>query len=234
MPKLRHTWAVAAVFVLAACSPAAEQTAPSIGSDVTSTTLVEEVADSTTTTSVVTTTTTTRETTTTAPPPTLGTFIGSALPGDPPPTTPRPVRLSIEAVDVVDAPVIDVGVLPDGDMEIPGAREVGWYRFGPSPGEEGSAVLAAHIAFNGVDGVFRRLDRLQPGALVEVWFEDETVKTFEVLRLEQYEKSRLPVDDLFSETGEPRLTLITCGGDFNRSLRSYTDNVVAVAKPVSG
>ena len=45
-------------------------------------------------------------------------------------------------------------------------------------------------------------------------------------------KDELPVDRVFSKDGDPVLTLITCGGDFNRSLRSYSDNVVAYAEPI--
>ena len=70
------------------------------------------------------------------------------------PAGPVPRQLQLPTIGVVDAPVTSVGVEPNGDMEIPGAREVGWYQYGPTPGADGSAVLAAHIAFNGVDGVF--------------------------------------------------------------------------------
>ena len=48
-------------------------------------------------------------------------------------------------------------------MEIPGVDEVGWYRYGAAPGRPGSTVLAAHIAYDGVDGVFRHLDDLGRG-----------------------------------------------------------------------
>jgi len=34
---------------------------------------------------------------------------------------------------------------------------------------------------------------------------------------------------LFARTGQPRLTLITCGGAFNRTTRSYDNNIVVTA-----
>jgi hypothetical protein len=40
------------------------------------------------------------------------------------------------------------------------------------------------------------------------------------------------LDRIFAKDGDPVLTLITCGGDFNRSLRSYEDNVVTYAVPI--
>lgn len=159
-------------------------------------------------------------------------MVGSALyqpPADRPTT---PTKISIDGISVSDAPIVNVGVLDNGELEIPGASEVGWYRHGPSPGEAGSSVLAAHIAFNGRDGVFRQLSDVAVGAQVTIEYDDEQLRTFEVIDVAQYAKPDLPVDDLFSRSGEPTLALITCGGSFNPSLSSYEDNVVVIAVPV--
>jgi len=145
-----------------------------------------------------------------------------------------PTSISIEGIGVAGAPVIDVGVEENGDMEIPDADSVGWYRFNPTPGEPGSAVLAAHISYNGDPGVFRYLDDVEIGERVVVTFDDGTTSEFEIIELAQYDKQELPDDRVFAKDGDPVLTLITCGGDFNRSLRSYEDNVVAYAIPVVG
>jgi LPXTG-site transpeptidase (sortase) family protein len=143
-----------------------------------------------------------------------------------------PTSISIEGVGVAEAPVIDVGVEENGDMEIPGADSVGWYRFNATPGEAGSAVLAAHIAFDGQPGVFRYLDEANVGDRVVVEFDDGTRSEFEIVELAQYDKQELPDERVFAKTGDPVLTLITCGGDFNRSLRSYEDNIVGYAIPI--
>ena len=145
-----------------------------------------------------------------------------------------PTSITIEGIGVTEAPVIDVGVEENGDMEIPGADSVGWYRFNATPGEAGSAVLAAHIAYNGDPGVFRYLADVEIGERVVVAFDDGTTSEFEIIELAQYDKQELPDDRVFAKDGEPILTLITCGGDFNRSLRSYVDNVVAYAVPIAG
>lgn len=145
-----------------------------------------------------------------------------------------PRSISIEGIGVAEAPVIDVGVEENGDMEIPGADSVGWYRFNATPGEAGSAVLAAHIAYNGDPGVFRYLVDVEIGERVVVAFDDGTTSEFEIIELAQYDKQELPDDRVFAKDGEPILTLITCGGDFNRSLRSYEDNIVAYAIPIAG
>lgn len=158
--------------------------------------------------------------------------LGSAILGPPSNPAPAPIGLVIESIGISSAPVIDVGVESNGEMEIPGASQVGWYRFGPSPGEPGSSVLAAHIAFNGRDGVFRDLDDIEVGAILEISYDDGSSQRFHVTETAQYAKDGLPVDRIFAKEGAPELTLITCGGDFNRSLRSYSDNVVAYAEPI--
>ena len=198
-------------------------------------TATPEVATPTTTTAPTTTTTTT--------PPDItprSSFadqvepLGSALfdPTDvPAPPTP-PVSLSIEGIPIADAPIIGVGVEPSGEMEIPGTREVGWYRFGPSPRDEGSSVLAAHIAFNGRDGIFRRLASVELGAIVTINYADGTTTQHVVTEIAQYRKENLPFERVFSKTGPATLTLITCGGDFNRSLNAYDDNIVVYARPL--
>lgn len=159
-------------------------------------------------------------------------FIGSTadIP-EVPDDGPVPVSLDLPTLGVSAAPVTDVGVEDNGDMEIPGASEVGWYRFGPSPGNTGSAVLAAHIAYNGVDGVFRNLTEMRPGDRFSVNFSDGSSREFVVFGLRQWSKPEIPLEDLFARDGTPRLVLITCGGTFNRALDSYDDNVVVIAIP---
>ncbi len=144
---------------------------------------------------------------------------------------PRPARLTIESLGIVDAPVIGVGVESDGAMEVPPADQVGWYRYSPIPGQDGSSILAAHIAFNGENGVFVRLSDIQPGAVVEVTDGDGQVRPFVVESVEQYDKEQLPEDIVYARDGEPRLVLVTCGGRFDRSRNSYDDNVVVVTRP---
>lgn len=144
---------------------------------------------------------------------------------------PRPTSLAVEGIGVRDAPVIGVGVDPTGAFAVPPVDEVGWYRYGPRPGDPGSAVLAAHIAFDGVDGVFRRLASVRDGAVVTVAFEDGVTRRFAVTGVERIDKDELPAA-LFATTGPSQLVLITCGGAFNRDRRSYEDNIVVIARPI--
>jgi len=173
--------------------------------------------------------TTTASTSTTTGPsgPTVATVPGVL---GPVPPVAHPVRLRIGSIGV-DAVVRAVGVEPDGDMEVPPATEIGWYRFGAAPGAGGSAVLAAHVDYDGRRGAFFRLRELPVGAEVSVHLDDGSARTFVVRSLDQVAKDRLD-PGLFARDGEPRLALITCGGAFDRDARSYRDNIVAIAEAV--
>jgi hypothetical protein len=142
-------------------------------------------------------------------------------------TTPIAVRIGGTAID---APVVPVGLEPDGEMEIPDSvAQVGWYRLGAAPGRTGSAVLAGHVDSRSQGrGAFFTLAGVEPGAPVTVVDTRGVEHHFEVVARRQFPKDGLP-PDLFSTTGEPRLALITCGGDFNSTTRSYRDNVVVYA-----
>ena len=145
---------------------------------------------------------------------------------------PAPVGLRLPTIGVAAARVVDVGVEADGQFEVPEADQVGWYRYGAAPGEEGSTVLAAHIAADGRDGVFRYLHELTDGDRIEVVDADGAVRPYEIIGLGEFPKDELPFDELFDRTGPSRLVLITCGGDFNPQLSSYDSNVVAFAVPL--
>ncbi len=145
----------------------------------------------------------------------------------------RPLSVTIDRIGLDGVAVQAVGVEPTGEMSIPPPREVGWYRYGPLPGGAGSAVLAGHIASGGIDGAFRHLDRLEPGDPVEVTLSDGRLLRFVVTDTVQVGKTELPFDELFARSGPPKLALITCGGEFDYSARSYRDNVVVVAELAS-
>lgn len=164
--------------------------------------------------------------------------LGSALPeealeGVGEPLGFRPLSMAIPDLDVRSAPIQPVGIEDNGELEVPGAEAIGWYQFGAGiGGGRGSTVLAGHIAYNGVEGVFRNLDQMETGQVFTVDHEGSTL-SYEVTEVIQYTKEALPIEDLFREDGEERLVLITCGGSFNPSLRSYDDNVVVIAVPVT-
>ena len=147
----------------------------------------------------------------------------------------EPVRVRLPRLGV-DAPVVPVGVDERGEMAVPAdVRTVGWYRFGAGPGGRvGSSVLAGHVddRVQGL-GAFHRLAELAMGDEVQVRLADGTELRYGVREVLRVDKNRLPVDQLFARDGGPRLTLVTCGGEFDWASRRFRDNVVVVAAPVA-
>ena len=144
-----------------------------------------------------------------------------------------PVRMSAPALGV-DTAVDPVGVGPDGQMTIPAEVDrVGWYRFGPAPGDAGSAVIAGHVddREQGL-GAMAPLRDAAAGDEVQVIDAAGRTTRWRVVSRELISKQVLPLDRLFAREGAPRLTLITCGGPFLPEFRSYRDNVVVVAEPI--
>jgi hypothetical protein len=47
-----------------------------------------------------------------------------------------------------------------------------------------------------------------------------------VVSREQAPKEQLPGDRIWPVTADRLLTLITCGGEFDRSVRHYRDNII--------
>lgn len=153
----------------------------------------------------------------------------------PDPVAGEPDRVVVPAISV-DHPVIPVGLESDGAMEIPErVDEIGWYTGTQvRPGDPGSAVLAGHVDSRTQGrGAFFDLGRLDVGD--DIRLETEAGEQhWQVTGRTSYDKSYLPIDDIFTVSGEPRLVLITCGGPFDSATRHYTENVVVYAELVDG
>ena len=145
-------------------------------------------------------------------------------------TASPPVTVTMTSIALA-ASVVAAGVDGDGAFALPPADLVGWYQFGPVPGAPGSAVLAGHVDFDGQQGALFQLRQASAGDEVLIMLDDGTIQRFETVAIEQYSKEQLPTGALFERGGEPRLVIITCGGEFDREFGHYRDNVVVYARP---
>jgi len=146
-----------------------------------------------------------------------------------------PLQIRIGAI-TVDAPIVPVGLEEDGAMEIPErVAEIGWYDpdgLGVIPGTAGTAVLAGHVdSRRQGNGALFHLRDLQVGETIEIDLHDGTIQRWRVTMVTQYPKDDLPLEEVFTWAGPPRLAVITCGGEFDRTERGYTDNIVVYAEP---
>jgi sortase (surface protein transpeptidase) len=116
-------------------------------------------------------------------------------------------------------------------METPNdPADAGWFTRGPTPGALGPAVIAGHVTWNGVHGVFYRLDTLRRGDQVTVTRNDGKTAVFTITRVAQFSKSRFPSKAVYGPIDHAGLRLITCGGTYDAAGHTYLDNVVVFAR----
>ena len=144
----------------------------------------------------------------------------------------EPVSLVIPSIGV-SASIVHLGLTSSGALQVPPTTAVaGWYTGSPRPGSIGSAVIAGHIDSISGPGIFFRLAQLQRGARVYVRRADGTLAVFEVTEVQMFAKDAFPTTAVYGAVPDPELRLVTCGGTFDYSSRSYLSNTVVFAKEV--
>ena len=143
-----------------------------------------------------------------------------------------PVRIQIPAIEV-DAAVVALGLNQDGTLEVPTDFDVtGWYTGRSVPGDIGPSVVVGHVDSHTGPAVFFELSQLEVGDLIQIERSDQLVARFQILELTLVDKDEFPTQQVYGDTSEPTLRLITCGGDFDRSAGSYEGNLIVFAEHV--
>jgi Sortase domain len=145
----------------------------------------------------------------------------------------RPIALAIPAL-AMQTSVGVLGLQADGQVEVPTTtRVVGWYRYGVTPGQVGSAVILGHVDSYLGPGVFFELKTLKAGDSLYLTLADGTHARFVVTEVVQYLKTAFPDHSVYGAHGTSRsLQLVTCGGAFDHSTGHYLSNVVVYSKLV--
>lgn len=145
-----------------------------------------------------------------------------------PEPAPAPVAVSIPAIGI-DGPLSKTGLNDDRTLEVPQYGNMSWFEKGTAPGEPGPAAILGHVDTRKGPDVFHRLHELSKGDEITVKSKGDRSFVFVVDRVEQHAKKRFPTEVVWLPSAEPQLRLITCGGEFNRSARSYRDNIIVFA-----
>jgi LPXTG-site transpeptidase (sortase) family protein len=127
-----------------------------------------------------------------------------------------------------------VGIDQHNAVAVPGNVHVaGWYVKSVVPGEKGVSLIDGHMQGRYSDGVFKKLDRLQAGQRVDIQLGNGQRRQFEVLRIDSYAADAASQEMLKPIEGADRqLTLITCGGKYDKQTKSYDRRVVVRTKLV--
>jgi sortase (surface protein transpeptidase) len=143
-----------------------------------------------------------------------------------------PARITIPDIDV-RSNVQSVGTV-DRVLQIPPKPwEVGWWEAGVGQGSDhGTTVLVAHLDSRtyGV-GPFARAKDLRVGAPMTLRDAQGQAQRYRVSAVDTYLKQVLPYEEIFAQTGPPRVVLVTCGGQYNRDAGGWDSNVVVTFTP---
>ncbi|WP_432944709.1 class F sortase [Kribbella sp. CA-253562] len=132
------------------------------------------------------------------------------------------------------ATVVPAGTV-GGRLVVPDAvRRVGWWDGGAQAGDPfGAVVLAGHVdsATEGI-GYFARLLRIRVGETV-VLRGDGHSASYRVSSVVEVPKDALATrSGAFEQTGDHRLSLITCAGAFDAARGGYASNLLVTAVPL--
>jgi sortase A len=135
-----------------------------------------------------------------------------------------PVRIVIPSIQL-NAPVQHVGINSLGEMDVPDGTtpNVGWYQYGPLPGDLGNAVMDAHVF-----AAFKKLRYAKIGDEISVVTAGGAAKRFLITDSRVYPVSDVPMQAIFSGESEG-LVLITCARKFLPHLNTYSHRLVVSA-----
>jgi sortase (surface protein transpeptidase) len=150
------------------------------------------------------------------------------------PPSEEPVTLRIPRIKI-NATIQQTGVNGKGNMGVPtNYTDVAWYKHGTVPGQIGSAVIDGHVDNGlGLSGVFKHLEDLQQGDDVYVVTKTGRELHFVVEDTVSYPYKTVPLETLFSRDDDARLNLITCGGSWVKSDKTYDHRFVVYTRLVN-
>lgn len=141
----------------------------------------------------------------------------------------HPLNISIPKIGV-NAKIQEVGITQKGNMATPSNfMDVGWYRYGPVPGEKGSAVMAGHVNNElGLSAVFGKLEDLTAGDDIYVAMEKDKQLHFKVTKIKTYDFDASG-EEVFNENDAKLLKLITCTGSWIEKFKTHDRRLVVSA-----
>ena len=146
---------------------------------------------------------------------------------------PIPTRIYFTKAQVM-ADIVPVGIVEEGERKgqmdtVDDPDLAAWYEPGPAPGEEGNALINGHKSWKGKIGRFSVLWDMEPGDEIAIEYEDGTVKYFYAVSVDFYPYDGVP-NEVMDLSGESRVTLITCYGEFDRTAGTSKQRCIVVCQ----
>lgn len=149
-----------------------------------------------------------------------------------PSTRESTMRIEIPTIGV-KAPIEVKSIDANGVMENPGSPDaVAWYDFTARPEDQGNAVFAGHLDYEGVGpAVFWELGSVSHGDEVNV-----TQVDGRTIRYRITEVRSVPADadasNIVASGDVAKITIITCAGSFDPSSQEYNQRIIVTGERV--
>lgn len=166
-------------------------------------------------------------------PPGQETLEPTSTPQPTPYIPPLPVKIYFPRLKV-STEIIPAGINADGEMAAAEDAHIAtWYMYGASPGEQGNAIIAGHVTWKGKKGNFAVLPQLKEDDEVVIEFREGYTRKFRVVSNDAFDLDSIPDWVMKLDSGDARVTLITCAGEFDRQLGTRNKrNVVVLTETV--
>jgi LPXTG-site transpeptidase (sortase) family protein len=140
-----------------------------------------------------------------------------------------PSRLRIPSISV-DAPVVEVGLLSDGTMDVPGNLwTAAWLANSALPGQPGSSVIAGHRGI-GTPAVFSHLENVRAGDMIFVSDAAGGELVYQATRVVSLDLSAATQVEVFGPIAQSQLVLVTCVGKYSSRTGTYDHRLVVFAR----
>lgn len=146
----------------------------------------------------------------------------------------EPTRLVIPSVNINTTFSEPLELEETGEIEVPDDYvSVGYYKFGPTPGEIGPAVVLGHVdSFEG-PAVLYSLGNIEEGDEIKIERKDGTIATFAVTEIERNSQNDFPTQKVYGKIPFAGLRLITCSGVYDKNTLRYSHNLIVYGKLVA-
>jgi LPXTG-site transpeptidase (sortase) family protein len=143
------------------------------------------------------------------------------------------VRLAIPSISL-DTPVVQGGIVQDsqGNAMWQTLPFVAVHYGGLTAliGAQGNAVISGHVVTINEGNVFRSLYQVGIDDEIQVWDQHDREHDYHVVDVKLVPPTDVSVMDA---TPDETLTLITCGGTFNRVRREFSERLIVTARPLA-
>ncbi len=142
----------------------------------------------------------------------------------------EPRKIEIPSIGVSGC-IQKVAVDQKGAIAVPtNIHLAGWYVDSALPGQEGVSVIDGHVSGRYSDAIFTNLKNIKAGDAIRVQLGDGSWQQFKVTDKNSYSLDKM-TGRLFDRLNgvNSQLTLITCGGRFDRASQTYDERIIVRA-----